>query len=164
MAKIKNKLTEFRKFGPACARSVTAALQEVNLRVATPEAQLATMWGGSSRADRRSRRRRPRRRRRSSLSSSESLSSSVEDSSRLASSSWSSSSLDSEPERRRKGGKAGGRRGRAVRAFLWRLTSYKKQYGLTRKVCSSIGKALKTKLLVNRQGTQDEIARQSERR
>ena len=117
--------------------SASAALQEANLRVAALEAQLAAMRSGSGGADRR--RRRPRRRRRSPSSSSGSSSSSDEDSSgSMSSASSSSSSSESEPERRRrKEWKSSPKRSK------WMLPSYKKQYGLTKKVRSSIGKALK---------------------
>ena len=111
------------------------------------EAQLAAMRSGSGGADRR--RRRPRRRRWSPSSSSGSSSSSDEDSSRSLSSS--SSSSESEPERRRRKKGKGRRKERksSPKRSKWRLPSYKKQYGLTRKFHSSIGKALKTKLPAN---------------
>ena len=133
------------------ASSASAALQEANLRVAAVEAQLAAMRGGSGGADGRSRRRRPRRRRRSPSSSSESSSSSDEDSSRPSSSSSSSLSSESEPDRRRRKKGKGSKKERksSPKRSTWRLPSYKKQYGLSRKVRLSIGKALKTKLPVN---------------
>ena len=127
--------------------SASAALQEANLRVAALEAQLAAMRSGSGGADRR--RRRPRRRRRSPSSSSGSSSSSDEDSSgSMSSASSSSSSSESEPERRRRKKGKGRRKERksSPKRSKWRLPSYKKQYGLTKKVRSSIGKALKAKL------------------
>ena len=127
--------------------SASAALQEANLRVAALEAQLAAMRSGSGGADRR--RRRPRRRRRSPSSSSGSSSSSDEDSSgSMSSASSSSSSSESEPERRRRKRGKGRRKERrsSPKRSKWRLPSYKKQYGLTKKVRSAIGKALKTKL------------------
>ena len=129
--------------------SASAALQKANLRVAALEAQLAAMRSGSGGAD--WRRRRPRRRRRTPSSSSVSSSSSDEDSLRYLSSSLLSSSSESEPERRRRKKGKGRRKERksSPKRSTWRLPSYKKQYGLTRKVRPSIGKALKTKLPAN---------------
>ena len=66
----------------------------------------------------------------------------------MSSASSSSSSSESEPERRRRKKGKGRRKERksSPKRSKRRLPSYKKQYGLTKKVRSSIGKALKTKL------------------
>ena len=129
--------------------SASAALQEANLRVAALEAKLAAMRSGSGGADHHDRRRRTPRRRRSPSSSSGSSSSSDEDSSgSMSSASSSSSSSESEPDRRRRKKGKGRRKERksSPKRSKWKLPSYKKQYGLTKRVRLSIGKALKTKL------------------